>query len=151
MLQRFSRSFLFPANGSDGPFATKQRLIYAVIKGHPSRPSVFILCRYMPRTAACISRVIQRVLSLDSCHPHCIFLSPSLSPTLPHHHPPLTLSFSFPHSFVVLHPRPLRVTRHIFTLAPPRSCSGSRVAFLRSNTRREIGNTCPSCSLNYPH
>lgn len=147
-------SFLFSANGSDGPFATKQRLIYAVIKGHPSRPSVFILCRYMPQPVFLelyngSFLLTPAILTVFSSLP--LFLS---SPTLPHPpppSPPLILSFSSPHSFVVLHPRPLHVTRHISTLVPPRACSGSRVAFLRSNTRREIGNTCPSCSLNYPH
>lgn len=34
--EALSRSLVFLTNGSDGPFATKQRLIYAVIKGHPS-------------------------------------------------------------------------------------------------------------------
>lgn len=72
-----------------------------------------------------------------------IFLiaSPRLSPS---RSPP----FSLPHSFVV--PRPSPISRLSTLASTIRLCSGSRVAFLRSNTRREIGDTCTPPALPPP-
>lgn len=141
-VRRASRS---PLTNGDGPFATKQRLIYAVIKGRSST-LVFVLCMYMPRAAACISRVIQRVLSLGS-HPCPLYFPPSL---------PLILTFSSSlsrseiRSFVAPRPCP---TRCLSTFAPSGSAPGLASHFYETThtTRRvRAGTPAPPALLDYP-
>lgn len=153
--EALSRSLVFLTNGSDGPFATKQRLIYAVIKGPPVGPpfSSFVgICVLQPvflglhngsfLSTPTIPAVFSSLhLFLFLFLPTLLFLSsPSSSRS----------SFLFLSSFC---PASLPAPRNTTYLHPcaTQACSGSRVAFLRSNTRREIGDTCPSCSPDYPH
>lgn len=119
-------------NDSGGPFATKQRLIYAVIKGRPSFSSFVCIRRVLqPVLLGLYNAVLIPLFPASSC---CIFLFPACAFS-----PFLSLSLCLSVSLIVLSSCIRYPSRH--PLSPVSH-------FYDANTRREIGDTCPSCSLS---
>lgn len=105
-------------NNGDGPFATKQRLIYAVIKGRPSFSS--FVCIYAAYLQPVFLGVIQRPSFLPAGFLRCIFLFPAPSSFR-------FLSVSRSYSFAARHPsRRIRwVSCRISTRQTPAVRSGT--------------------------